>query len=116
MKYLIDINGYHSGADTGKKWFPDFIQYFPDFSQTKFFKISKCERYGSLNPRLITEYDTSLFTVTLLNEYFHEVSRKYTLSSRDPNTIRLPMTTGEEKTSPPECVIPHKVIFVPVSR
>ena len=68
MTYLIDINGYQSGADTGKKWFPDFIQYFPDFSQTKFFKISKCERYGSLNPRLITEYDTSLFTVTLLNE------------------------------------------------
>ena len=40
-------------------WFPDFIQYFPDFSQrfpdfslTKFFKVRKCERCGSLNPRL----------------------------------------------------------------
>ena len=34
-------------------WFPDFIQYFPDFSLTKFFKVCKCERCGSLNPRLI---------------------------------------------------------------
>ena len=39
--------------------FPDFIQYFPDFSQrfpdflpTKFFEVHKCERCGSLNPRL----------------------------------------------------------------
>ena len=39
--------------------FPDFIQYFPDcsqrfpdFSLTKFFKVRKCERCGSLNPRL----------------------------------------------------------------
>ena len=39
--------------------FPDFIQYFldcsqrfPDFSLTKFFKLRKCERCGSLNPRL----------------------------------------------------------------
>ena len=29
-----------------------FNQYFPDFSQTKFFKVCKCERCGSLNPRL----------------------------------------------------------------
>ena len=37
--------------------FPDFIQYFPDspqhipdFSPTKFFKVRKCDRCGSLNP------------------------------------------------------------------
>ena len=46
------------GADTGKNdppqnsRFPDFIQYFPDFSLTKFFKVRKCERCGSLNPHL----------------------------------------------------------------
>ena len=32
--------------------FPDFIQYFPDFSLTKIFKVRKSERCGSLNPRL----------------------------------------------------------------
>ena len=32
--------------------FPDFIQYFLDFSLTKFVKVRKCERFGSLNPRL----------------------------------------------------------------
>ena len=32
--------------------FPDFSQRFPDFSLTKFFKVRKCERCGSLNPRL----------------------------------------------------------------
>ena len=31
---------------------PDFSQRFPDFSLTKFFKVCKCERCGSLNPRL----------------------------------------------------------------
>ena len=46
------------GADTGKNdppqnsRLPDFIQYFPDFSLTKFFKVRKCERCGSLNPHL----------------------------------------------------------------
>ena len=35
------------------QYFPDFLQRFPDFSQTKFFKVRKCERRGSLNPRLI---------------------------------------------------------------
>ena len=34
-------------------WFPDFIQCFPDFSQTKFFKVHKCERRSSLNPRML---------------------------------------------------------------
>ena len=33
--------------------FPRFSQRFPDFSLTKFFKVRKCERCGSLNPRLI---------------------------------------------------------------
>ena len=32
--------------------FPDFSQRFPDFSLTKFFKVRKCERCGSLNLRL----------------------------------------------------------------
>ena len=32
--------------------FPDFSQRFPDFSLTKFFKVRKCGRCGSLNPRL----------------------------------------------------------------
>ena len=32
--------------------FPDFSQRFPDFSLTKFFNVRKCERCGSLNPRL----------------------------------------------------------------
>ena len=31
---------------------PDFSQYFPDFSLTKFFKVHKCESCGSLNRRL----------------------------------------------------------------
>ena len=34
------------------QFFPDFSQRFPDFSLTKFFKVRKCERCGSLNPRL----------------------------------------------------------------
>ena len=53
----------NSGADTGKnepsskfpgfiQYLPDFLQHFPDFSQTKFFKVRKCERCGSLNPSL----------------------------------------------------------------
>ena len=48
-----------SGVDTGKKMnilkiprFLDFIQCFPDFSLTKFFKVRKYERCGSLNPHL----------------------------------------------------------------
>ena len=32
--------------------FTDFSQRFPDFSLTKLFKVRKCERCGSLNPRL----------------------------------------------------------------
>ena len=32
--------------------FPDFSKRFPDFSQTEFLKVRKCERCGSLNPRL----------------------------------------------------------------
>ena len=32
--------------------FSDFSQRFPDFSITKYFKARKCERCGSLNPRL----------------------------------------------------------------
>ena len=31
--------------------FPDFSQRFPDFSLTKLFKVRKCERCDSLNPR-----------------------------------------------------------------
>ena len=52
--------------------FPDFIQYFPDFSQcfpnfllTKFFKVLKCKRCGSLNPRLSSKLGFSI--VILLN-------------------------------------------------
>ena len=30
----------------------NFLQRFPDFSLTKFFKVRKYERCGSLNPRL----------------------------------------------------------------
>ena len=48
-----------TGADTGKNEPPQnfpvsrsFIQYFPDFSLTKSFKVRKCERCGSLNPPL----------------------------------------------------------------
>ena len=55
-----------SGAAAGKKWTfsklpgfpiihnisPTFSQRFPDFSLTKFFKVRKCKRCGSLNPRL----------------------------------------------------------------
>ena len=66
MKYIyIDFfllnwscPAYIAGADTGKNEppqtsrFSDFIQYFPDFSLTKFLKARKCERCGSLNPRL----------------------------------------------------------------
>ena len=37
------------GAVTGKKW---TSSKFPGFSLTKFFKVRKCERWGSLNPRL----------------------------------------------------------------
>ena len=44
-----------AGTDTEKKMnllkisrFPDFVQYSPDFSLTKFFKVRKCERCGSL--------------------------------------------------------------------
>ena len=43
--------------------FPDFVQYLPDFSQcfpdfslTKFFKVRKCERCDSLNPRLFSHF------------------------------------------------------------
>ena len=32
--------------------FPRFFTTFPRFSLTKFFKVCKCERCGSLNPRL----------------------------------------------------------------
>ena len=31
----------------------DFSQRFPDFSLSKFFKVRKCERCGSLNLRLL---------------------------------------------------------------
>ena len=31
---------------------PRFSQRFPDFSLTKLFKVRKCERCSSLNPRL----------------------------------------------------------------
>ena len=31
---------------------PRFFTTFPDFSLIKFFKVCKCERYGSRNPRL----------------------------------------------------------------
>ena len=34
------------------QYFPDISQRFPDFSLTKFFKVRKGERYGSLNPRM----------------------------------------------------------------
>ena len=54
------ITDLHLGADTGKKMnLPDFIQCLPDFSPRfldfslkSFFKVRKCERCGSLNPRL----------------------------------------------------------------
>ena len=34
------------------RFYQIYIQSFPDFSLTKFFKVRKCERCGSLNPRL----------------------------------------------------------------
>ena len=44
--------------------FPDFLQPSPDFSPTKIFKVRKCERCGSLNPRLPL--------VTSLGLYYHQ--------------------------------------------
>ena len=53
--------------------FPDFIQYFSvfsqrclDFSLTKFFKVRKCERCGSLNPRL---GKVMLYRITVVADY-----------------------------------------------
>ena len=60
--------------------FPDFIQYFsvfsqrcldfsqrfPDFSLTKFFKVRKCERCGSLNPRM---GKVMLYRITVVADY-----------------------------------------------
>ena len=43
------------------QYFPDFLQRFPDFSLTKFFKVRKCERCGSLNPRLQVMKNVELF-------------------------------------------------------
>ena len=49
--------------------FPDFIQCLPDFSQRfldfslkSFFKVRKCERCGSLNPRLTLVAEFIAFT------------------------------------------------------
>ena len=62
--------------DTGKKMkllkifrFTDFIQYFPDFLLTKFFKVRKCERCGSLNPCLsfITQLSNGYLWIYLIS-------------------------------------------------
>ena len=75
LNFLINFSRYLATAmpdvnlivDTGKKMnilkisrfsdfiqcFPDFSQRFPDFSLIKFFEVRKCERCGSLNPRLL---------------------------------------------------------------
>ena len=49
------------------QYFPDFSQRFPDFPLTKFFKVRKCERCGSLNPRLkvmkYLESDRKVFNI-----------------------------------------------------
>ena len=60
-------------ADTGKKMnpvsrfyliFPDFFTTFPwFFTNSKFFKVRKCERCGSLNPRLTLLYKPNYLTV-----------------------------------------------------
>ena len=72
-------------------WFPDFIQYlpifpqrFPDFSLTKFFKVRKCERCDSLNPRLnykgFTIGLTTLPTTPRAKHTFHYTKGKLSLS------------------------------------
>ena len=56
--------------------FPDFIQYFPDLSQrftdfslAKFFKVRKCERCGSLNPRLLLGSIVAYFSRSLQKRF-----------------------------------------------
>ena len=78
QKYDDSTTALYPGADTRKKWtsskfpgfpvlsniFPIFPQRFPDFSLTKFFKVHKCERCGSLNPCLIPLFKNSKFFIS----------------------------------------------------
>ena len=60
--------------------FTDFIQYFPDFLLTKFFKVRKCERCGSLNPCLS-------FITQLSNGYLwtYLISRVHPIKTKKRN-------------------------------
>ena len=123
------------GADTGKKLtsskflgfpkfypifprfsqrFPDFSQRFPDFSLTKFFKVRKCERCGSLNPYL-EQHDVfftrlqSIGTAMILDSQKPEISGLSTANAYEYKT-KMKQRQKKKKTF---SLASHQSIFVP---
>ena len=94
------------------QYFPDFLQRFPDFSQTKFFKVRKCERCGSLNPSLeirVSNFKKPLKLTTVYNRWSSYYGFVYNQQKTLLLWLSLPYTAESDSTNKLQESNTHKI-------